>query len=117
MSDHAADGWCVEEIAAVKEAADEPVGPLVELEIKVELRDADRPAHLGEIPALIDERRRWFHGEQDLEDRMRTAFAPRLELADHAVERKAAGVERAHHRVLDCGEIIAERNPARGVRG
>ena len=58
MADHEADRFDVEQLGAVEEAADQPFGPLVELEIEIELGGADRDIHLRQIPAVGEFRHR-----------------------------------------------------------
>src|SRR6266404_8613455 len=62
MVEHASDGSISEQIATVSEAADQAFGPIVELEIKVDPRDAGIDVDLTQFPA------RTRRGQGRLED-------------------------------------------------
>jgi hypothetical protein len=113
---HALDGGGVEEVGAIHDPAHDGVGPLVELQVEVELRGAGVDVEVTGVPPGGPRRPGRLQREGDLEQRVPAGIALDPEGVGQHLERHVVVGEGLERVVSHTREQLAERRIAAQIR-
>ena len=113
MSRHARDRLAIKQIGAVNEAALQPRRPVVQLQIKVELRRADFEVELIQVPPRFIGRRRRHQRKHHRKQRIPAGVAAHRKFLHQAFEGRVVVRECAQRHLAGMRQQLAKRRIAR----